>query len=138
MVARGGVVPGYTPGRDTTLAAVSGGEAIMRPEWTRAVGPDYVQAANRAARTGGYAAVKDMVGFRGPTFALGGIYRPSGFAVGRPAPAPAGDDAPGSGGYGGGPLIGTVVLNQARSSTRSDADLIGDEIGWRARTSVAW
>ncbi len=56
--ARGAVVPGYTPGRDTTLAAVSGGEAIMRPEWTRAVGEDNINAMNRTAREGGVDAVK--------------------------------------------------------------------------------
>src|SRR5690606_38154199 len=46
--ARGGVYPGYTPGRDIGLAAVSGGEAIMRPEWTRVVGEEYVHKMNAA------------------------------------------------------------------------------------------
>jgi hypothetical protein len=44
--AQGGVLPGYTPGRDVHeffsptggRLALSGGEAIMRPEFTRAVG----------------------------------------------------------------------------------------------------
>ena len=45
--ASGGVLPGYTPGRDVHKFInpatgqglhLSGGEAIMRPEWTRAVG----------------------------------------------------------------------------------------------------
>lgn len=59
--ASGGVLPGYTPGRDVhtfwsptagTLM-LSGGEAIMRPEWTRAVGgPGAVDAMNRQARRG--------------------------------------------------------------------------------------
>ncbi|WP_312098984.1 aggregation-promoting factor C-terminal-like domain-containing protein [Corynebacterium dentalis] len=57
----GGVLPGYTPGRDVHnfvsptggRLALSGGEAIMRPEWTRAVGgPAAVEQMNRAARTG--------------------------------------------------------------------------------------
>ncbi|TDD54592.1 hypothetical protein E1286_05225 [Nonomuraea terrae] len=52
-LATGGVVPGYTPGRDTMIAAVGGGEAVMRPEWTRAVGTDFVSQANAAARKGG-------------------------------------------------------------------------------------
>ncbi|KPC68008.1 hypothetical protein ADL27_57535, partial [Streptomyces sp. NRRL F-6602] len=52
-LATGGVLPGYTPGKDIHLAALSGGEAVMRPEWTRAVGPQYVDAMNRAARGGG-------------------------------------------------------------------------------------
>jgi len=47
-----GVRPGYTPGRDTHPIMVSGGEAILRPEFTRAVGRDWVERANRAARKG--------------------------------------------------------------------------------------
>ena len=60
--ASGGVLPGYSPGRDIYhftssdgggRLALSGGEAIMRPEWTRAVGgPRAVAAMNRAARYG--------------------------------------------------------------------------------------
>ena len=59
--ADGGVLPGYTPGRDVHdfysptggRLALSGGEAIMRPEWTRAVGgPAAVERMNRAARSG--------------------------------------------------------------------------------------
>lgn len=59
--ATGGVLPGYTPGKDVhrfhsatggTLD-LSGGEAIMRPEWTRAVGgPAAVEQMNAAARSG--------------------------------------------------------------------------------------
>ena len=59
--ASGGVLPGYTPGRDVhtfwsptagTLM-LSGGEAIMRPEWTRSVGgPGAVDRMNRQARRG--------------------------------------------------------------------------------------
>jgi tape measure domain-containing protein len=51
--ARGGIEPGYTPGRDTHLIGVSGGEAIMRPEWTRVAGSKYIHQANAAARSGG-------------------------------------------------------------------------------------
>lgn len=71
QAAAGGVLPGFTPGVDghkfeskTTGARVelSGGEAIMVPEWTRAVGgPKAVAAMNRAARNG---------------FAKGGVYWP--------------------------------------------------------------
>ncbi|WP_175008115.1 hypothetical protein [Cellulosimicrobium sp. TH-20] len=59
--ATGGVMPGYTPGRDVHrfvsptggLLELSGGEAIMRPEWTRAVGgPAAVERMNAAARNG--------------------------------------------------------------------------------------
>lgn len=57
----GGVLPGYTPGRDVHdfysptggRLMLSGGEAIMRPEWTRAVGgPAAVEKMNQAARKG--------------------------------------------------------------------------------------
>jgi hypothetical protein len=72
--ATGGIVPGgYSPGRDNALAAVGSGEAIMRPEWTRAVGSGYVNAANAAARTGGISGVKDFIRRGGPAFANGGI-----------------------------------------------------------------
>jgi phage-related protein len=85
-----GVRPGYTPGRDTHTIAVGGGEAIMRPEWTRAVGADYVESANRAARTGGVRKVQEMAaafkadgeGEAGervpqspPGFARGGVFK---------------------------------------------------------------
>ncbi|GAA3957801.1 hypothetical protein GCM10023085_45380 [Actinomadura viridis] len=70
----GGIYPGYTPGRDIGLIGVSGGEAIMRPEWTRAVGPGFVDAANAAARRGGVgAAARFMTGAFGGNFFLGGV-----------------------------------------------------------------
>lgn len=59
--ATGGVMPGYTPGRDVHQfwsptaggLALSGGEAIMRPEFTRLVGGAAgVDALNAAARAG--------------------------------------------------------------------------------------
>ena len=72
--AEGGVYPGYTPGRDIGFIGVSGGEAIMRPEWTRAVGPGFVDAANAAARTGGVGGVsKFMSSMFGGNFFLGGV-----------------------------------------------------------------
>ncbi|WP_157410850.1 hypothetical protein [Actinoplanes rectilineatus] len=64
--AKGGVLPGYTPGRDVhrfysptggTLD-LSGGEPVMRPEFGRAVGTDWVNTMNQAARTGGVPAVR--------------------------------------------------------------------------------
>lgn len=70
--ATGGVLPGYTPGRDVHLAALSGGEAVMRPEWTRAVGPGYVHSMNAAARHGGIRGVQRALGL--PGFADGGIF----------------------------------------------------------------
>lgn len=60
--ASGGVLPGYTPGQDVhhfihkgtgQEIALSGGESIMVPEWTRAVGGEpYVQQQNALARSG--------------------------------------------------------------------------------------
>ncbi|WP_328742909.1 hypothetical protein OG436_29395 [Streptomyces caniferus] len=69
----GGIMPGYTPGVDNQVIAVGGGEAIMRPEWTRAVGPDYVNSMNAAARSGGVGAVRRAVSGGMPAFATGGI-----------------------------------------------------------------
>ena len=64
----GGILPGHTPGRDVHtfvsptggVLHLSGGEAVMRPEWTRAVGVDYVKKANEAAARGGPAGVGDL------------------------------------------------------------------------------
>jgi hypothetical protein len=75
-----GIYPGYTPGRDTGAIMVGGGEAIMRPEWTRAVGPDWVHQANKRARMGGVQGVRRFLqgyqtgGIAGlPAFANGGV-----------------------------------------------------------------
>ncbi|QVJ00322.1 phage tail tape measure protein [Nocardiopsis eucommiae] len=75
--ATGGIMPGYTPGRDPHKfisptggrLELSGGEAIMRPEFTRAVGPGWVHAINAAARSGGIGGVQSALGF-----ANGGVY----------------------------------------------------------------
>lgn len=64
--ASGGVLPGYTPGKDVHrfvsptggMLDLSGGEAIMRPEFTRAVGTGFVGTMNRIARSGGSQGVK--------------------------------------------------------------------------------
>lgn len=66
---KGGVLPGYTPGRDPFTIGVSGGEAVMRPEWTRAMGPDYVDEMNGVARREGVLGVKKRMGY----FSNGGI-----------------------------------------------------------------
>ncbi|MET7746157.1 transglycosylase SLT domain-containing protein [Streptomyces sp. NPDC005385] len=83
--ATGGVLPGYTPGKDVHqftsptggMLGLSGGEAIMRPEWTRAVGPAYVAAMNAAARNGGVGGVRAALGFKD-----GGIFSGIGDALG--------------------------------------------------------
>ncbi|MET7975716.1 hypothetical protein ABZW44_22275 [Streptomyces mirabilis] len=64
--ASGGIMPGYTPGRDVHkfvsptggALELSGGEAIMRPEFTRAVGSGFVGAMNSIAKSRGAQGVK--------------------------------------------------------------------------------
>jgi hypothetical protein len=64
-MAKGGVLPGYSPGIDNTLVAMSGGEGILVPEAVRGLGAGFVYWANnffsngRAGKTGS----KDGVGF---------------------------------------------------------------------------
>ncbi|MFE9792603.1 peptidoglycan DD-metalloendopeptidase family protein [Streptomyces goshikiensis] len=69
----GGVMSGYSPGRDDRLIAVGGGEAIMRPEWTRAVGVDRINQWNAAARSGGIGGVQRAIAGGTPAFAKGGV-----------------------------------------------------------------
>ena len=85
--ATGGVLPGYTPGRDPHeffsptggRIALSGGEAIMRPEWTRAVGgPAAVERMNRDARSGKIT----KHGRESAAFASGGVFDLGAFAGG--------------------------------------------------------
>lgn len=74
--ADGGIYPGYTPGRDIGFIGISGGEAIMRPEWTRAVGAGFVDRMNSAARSGGVAGVQAAMSRYLGGFAGGGIPAP--------------------------------------------------------------
>lgn len=78
--AKGGVLPGYTPGRDVHqfysptggLLALSGGEAIMRPEFTRAMGgPAGIARINRLARAGRVQGDVGAIG--GRAYAGGGV-----------------------------------------------------------------
>ncbi len=79
--ATGGIMPGYTPGRDVHSfmsptagrLELSGGEAVMRPEWTAAIGPQMVNHWNRLARTGGVKAIRDSLGGGMGGFWNGGI-----------------------------------------------------------------
>ena len=82
--ASGGVLPGYTPGRDVFhffspdgggALALSGGEAIMRPEWVRAVGgPEAVARMNAAARSGSSRIPGGDTGVKFAAFADGGVW----------------------------------------------------------------
>ncbi|MFJ2417264.1 hypothetical protein [Streptomyces brevispora] len=71
--ATGGVIPGYTPGVDNHLIAVGGGESILRPEVTRAVGASTIHGLNAAARNGGVGGVQAAIANGTPAFADGGI-----------------------------------------------------------------
>lgn len=75
-MASGGILPGYSPGVDNFHfkgnafdLSLAGGEAIMRPEWTAAIGADVIDRWNAAARTGGQAGVRREMGF-----SSGGIF----------------------------------------------------------------
>ncbi|QLE71112.1 hypothetical protein FGW37_05400 [Streptomyces rectiverticillatus] len=50
--AAGGIVPGYSPGRDVVHARLSPGEAVLRPDAVRALGYRTILSLNRTARTG--------------------------------------------------------------------------------------
>ncbi|MGI5531521.1 hypothetical protein ACQEVX_30335 [Streptomyces syringium] len=50
--AQGGIVPGYSPGRDRVHAMLSPGEAILRPDAVRSLGYRAVLGLNHQARTG--------------------------------------------------------------------------------------
>ena len=73
--ANGAVIPGYTPGRDIGYIGISGGEAVMRPEWTRVVGEDYVNQMNMVARLEGVDGLRRRMGYMGG-FAAGGVVWP--------------------------------------------------------------
>lgn len=49
--AKGGIVPGYSPGNDTVPALLSPGEAVLVPEAVRYLGPTNILALNRWAQT---------------------------------------------------------------------------------------
>lgn len=81
--AQGGVLPGYTPGRDVHKfysptggrLELSGGEAVMRPEFTYGAGKGWVDYMNHVARTQGAAGVRAVLnGGVGHYFAKGGVY----------------------------------------------------------------
>ncbi|MFF4557164.1 transglycosylase SLT domain-containing protein [Streptomyces sp. NPDC001422] len=70
--ATGGILPGYTPGVDVHKFMsptggelhLSGGEAVMRPEWTAVMGSGFVNEMNEAARKGGKRGVRKAMGFK--------------------------------------------------------------------------
>lgn len=94
--ASGGIMPGYTPGRDVHrfvsptggVLDLSGGEPVLRPEAGRVLGKDWVYGINAAAANGGTSGVERFLG----GFASGGFI-PGGYV---------GGFAPGGVIYGGG------------------------------------
>lgn len=71
--ARGGVVPGFAPGRDVVPAMLSPGEAVLVPELVRILGVDAILAANKWAMRGRGRGMGGG-GRRGPQrFAAGGV-----------------------------------------------------------------
>lgn len=83
--ARGGIMPGYTPGRDiyefydpkhNIRLGLSGGEPIMRPEVGKLLGASGVETINEAARRGGQrGAAKALAGIAGHLqYANGGVF----------------------------------------------------------------
>jgi murein DD-endopeptidase MepM/ murein hydrolase activator NlpD len=77
--AGGGVLPGYTPGQDVHHFSspsggslhLSGGEAIMRPEFTKAMGAGWVHNMNAVARAEGVKGIRRTLG--GGRYFLGGV-----------------------------------------------------------------
>ena len=69
-LADGGMIPGYTPGRDVHvfysptagILELSGGEPVLRPEAGRVLGTGWVDGINSAARSGGTMGVRKFLG----------------------------------------------------------------------------
>ena len=86
--ATGGMMPGYTPGRDVHqfysptggLLELSGGEPILRPEVGRVLGRGWVDGVNASARAGGIGGVRQFLGGR-QAFKDGGFWDDVGGAV---------------------------------------------------------
>ena len=80
--ASGGIMPGYTPGRDVHefysptagRLSLSGGEPILRPEAGRVLGAGWVHGINAAARSGGVNGVQSFLGRGHQEFKSGGIW----------------------------------------------------------------
>ncbi len=146
--ATGGVLPGYTPGRDVHHFVsptggrlhLSGGEAVMRPEFTKAMGVHGVNTLNKIARQGGAKAVAAALGAQNnlqQSHADGGIINLPGWlstalkfipgmgAVGDIVNAINGGDGFGGGLFGEGLIgtaksIGTKLWDKAKSLFEGD------------------
>jgi len=119
-LASGGVIPGYTPGRDVHrfvsptagILDLSGGEAVMRPEFTRALGRANIDTLNKIARTEGEAGLRRALAAEVPLpnirqgFADGGVLEIPGWMRGE-----------GTGGFLAGLLPGAGLAQQAMPET---------------------
>lgn len=97
-LAGGGVVPGYSPGRDTVPAVLSPGEAVLVPELVNKIGAKNILRANRAASSRSGETFGQSVAGYGPSTAhaaqgVGGTSVPMAFAKGGLVP-PAGSVVP--------------------------------------------
>jgi len=141
--ATGGILPGYTPGRDVHrfvsptagVLDLSGGEPILRPEAGRVLGKDWVDGINAAARGGGTSGVQRFLGYE--AHASGGFFgdildKLKGFGSGfaKALSNPLGffdgvvDKSLGTWGVGG--MFGDIIGPMVKSVPRSLADWVGD------------
>ncbi|WP_217545564.1 hypothetical protein [Streptomyces sp. GbtcB6] len=143
--ATGGILPGYTPGRDVHrfvsptggMLDLSGGEAIMRPEFTRGAGTGFVNYVNRIARSSGAAGVRQALApvlggnphttavDRSLKYAHGGIYPHQAYADG--------------GIFGWIKSAGSAVLgagSKAWNAVKKSASWLGDTLLASARAGV--
>jgi tape measure domain-containing protein len=86
-IAKGGVLPGYAPGRDSIAALLSPGEGILVPEAVRALGPNFVHSLN-AMFGGARVAGSGSPGHFGIGGVIGGIGSAIGGAIKKTALAP--------------------------------------------------
>jgi len=127
-LAGGGILPGYSPGKDTIRAVLSPGEAVLVPELVRAIGPQAILDAN-SAFSGGRPPGAVPAGL-GPLSAAGGASL---------APGPAPNSTKGDGAFGGFDLGGmpgghgafqTALLNLPASIGKMIVQALEDSLGW--------
>ena len=70
-LAKGGVIPGYRPGKDTVPAMLSPGEGVLVPQAVRALGPDLILWLNK-----NWSKLKRGGGPPTQHFATGGVVKP--------------------------------------------------------------
>lgn len=139
--ATGGMMPGYTPGRDVHrfvsptagVLELSGGEPILRPEAGRVLGKGWVDGINAAARGGGTGGVQRFLGHE--SHADGGFFgdvleKIKGIGGALSNPLGFFDDVVSAAlrSWGVGGMFGDIIGPMVTSVPRSLADWIGDLI----------